>query len=128
MALWKAAERLLRFSQVYRDKSGKRYASKEEFEKSRDAEREKKKAQRVTPEWGTGLAQQRAAQEAAEAMRQQAAQPFARTRSSMQIPAAFSTICTEDPHFLPLSFLRSYRVTHLSGDGHGPEAFGLQDC
>lgn len=68
--------------QVYRDKSGKRYASKEEFEKSRDAEREKKKAQRVTPEWGTGLAQQRAAQEAAEAMRQQAAQPFARTRYS----------------------------------------------
>ncbi|KAK9840453.1 hypothetical protein WJX74_010068 [Apatococcus lobatus] len=82
-----AAEMALKRSQeaarVYRDKSGKKYASKEEFEKSRDADREKKKVQRVTPEWGTGLAQQKAAQEAAEAMRQQAAQPFARTREDL---------------------------------------------
>ncbi|KAK9845574.1 hypothetical protein WJX84_006264 [Apatococcus fuscideae] len=68
---------------VYRDKAGKKFASREEFEKSRDAETEKKKAQRVTPEWGSGLAQQKAAQEAAEAMRQQAAQPFARTREDL---------------------------------------------
>ncbi len=66
---------------MFRDnKTGKKYASKEEFEKTREAEREKKKAQRYTPGWGSGLAQQKAAQEAAEAMQLDAAMPFARTR------------------------------------------------
>lgn len=71
---------------VFRDKTG-REVSEEDLKAARDKERKEK--QWETPEWGAGVAQQRAATKAAAEMKAAASQPFARSRDALDADVSF---------------------------------------
>lgn len=66
----------------------------EELRAAREKERKDKEWE--TPEWGAGVAQQRAAAERSAEMRTAASQPFARTRS---IPVPHAIRSADKPAF-----------------------------
>jgi len=76
---------------VYRDKSGKRYASRAEYEAAMEEEKAKKKAKHMSEAelaWGGGMKQKRKKAEMAAAMAAEAAAPFARGRDDAGLNAS----------------------------------------
>lgn len=74
--------------QVYRDKSGKR-VTLQELKAQQEAS---KKPVAETPEWGSGMAQKREAEERRKQLQAEAAKPFARTRQVKHVPV-MSSLC-----------------------------------
>jgi len=76
---------------VYRDKSGKRYASRQEYLEALEKEKKEKASKHVTEaelEWGGGLKQKKQRQERRKAMEAEAAKPFARSRDDPDLDRA----------------------------------------
>lgn len=75
---------------TYRNKKGQRI-SEEELQEQRKAEKEKREAEKIRPEWGAGLKQQLAAQEYHRELAEEASKPFARTRDDKDLDMMFKT-------------------------------------